>query len=156
MKKEPTALELLIQKIKEEPYHYPLCVKTDCPLKERCLHHTCIRENHANDPFLQVMNNLENDTSKGCSRFADTAKMVHYALGFSRFVRSLNPDEKMRFQNRCMRNYSKSLYYEMRGSKRIIYPWEQKELRDLARKEKINFPENGFDHIIPAPDWHSA
>lgn len=156
MKKEPTAREILMKKIQDEPYNYPLCVKQDCPMKEQCLHHTCIKANHAKTPFLNIYNNLDEDISKGCSRFANSTKPVVYALGFERFVRRLNLDEKMRFQTRCMREYCKSLYYEMRGGKRIIYPWEQKKLRELALKEKLNFPENGFDFLFQANDWHSA
>lgn len=153
-KRQLTDTELLMSKLQQEPHDYACCVNEDCQSKSQCLRYLQYQAK-GREFFLRIINPrvAQHIGNTKCNMYADATHPGTYAVGFERFVRRLNPDEKLRFQCRCMHHFCKTVYYNMRAGKRIIYPWEQDTIRDAARKEGIDFPEHGWDHEFQAPAW---
>ena len=153
--KDPDLWKKLIAKAQGEPHGYALCVKGDCPLSASCLRHTVYLQNADRDERIVVVNPLKLtvDDSGGCRFFADGRHPLTYALGFMRFILRLTPEQKRRFQGRCLRTIGKTVFYEMRAGQRIILPEQQTFLRGVAKQEGLPMPERFFDCTFEAPAW---
>lgn len=145
----------LIEKTREVPHRYALCVKSACPVASVCLRHKLYEENVGRSATIVVVNPKENvlGADGKCCHFADGVHPATYALGFLHFVNGLSRDQKKRFQGRCLQSIGKTVYYEMRASERVITPEWQAFLLRVAEQEDIPVPRCFFDSTFEAPAW---
>lgn len=154
-KSEPSEREILVRKMQQEPHDYAYCVREDCKHRHECLHYLQYERSGDKLFFFRTINPFKTKPygEEKCNFFADATRQCTYAIGFGRFVSQLNLDEKQRFQSRCKHSFCKTVYYDMRAGKRILYPWDQDIIREAAEHEHIAFPKDAFDYTFQAPAW---
>lgn len=144
--------EEMIAMTQSKPFGYALCVKEDCPQKGQCLRYQQYQKDNGKSRMINIINPLT-IASTPCKMFSDASKPGKYAIGMYRIVLRLNPDQKARFQDRCMRSFCKTVFYEMRGGQRVITPMEMSLIIKAGQAEGITICEEDFDITFEAPAW---
>lgn len=148
----PEERRLIIDHLRSVPANYPVCHRSECPLRDKCLRHQEWLRDH-NKLFLMQVNPMEPSLmTDSCRHFRDS-RPVTYALGFVRQYNRMSTEQKRSFRSLCCRSIARTNFYYELGAHRPIPPEEQAFIRKCAQSAGFDFPQNGFDTTFSAPGW---
>lgn len=147
-------LEAAVKEMRKKPVQYVYCLKEDCEHAKECLHKLFFEVPKASYQVITVYNPYLQQQEEGeCPHLKVAGETMKMAVGFTAQVGRMNPEILKQFQKECMKEYCKSVYYDMRAGKRLLSPGDQEYIRGCAAKVGWDFPENGFDKMYTVPSW---
>ena len=144
----------LIQRLKEKPLNYPICLHLGCTKRDRCLHALETSPEHLTNPVVTCVNPLTYSDNDDCKQFRDKDAKTTYAFGMKNIAYTLKrKDVYKAFKSACLHCFCRTVYYDMLAGHRIIYPREQQVILDCAARLGIQLPPDSFDQMVKATGW---
>lgn len=136
---------------KEMPWHYPACIKQDCPLAQKCLHAIAYTLVEATDRDVLIVNPLQATATTACKLFSDSTP-IRYAVGFRNFKEHMYPGQYSNFSSICRSRFSRNEYYKRRRGATPMSPEEQKYVKNALKQTGVK-EELDFDDYIYKVSW---
>lgn len=142
-------MENITFQLSDVPGNFALCLNSECPLAERCLHQMVRRMVAADELVLHVYNPEVVRGGKDCEYFR-ALKLDRYAKGFTRFQEEMKPRQYAVFSGSLMAQFGRNPYYERRRGERLLSPAEQEVVLQALRKAGIeeNLEFDGYEYRI--------
>ena len=154
MPKKITETAHLIERVKEKPTNYPICMHMGCQKRDLCLHALETNLERMMRPIITCVNPLTYSDEDVCEQFRDKDAKSMYAFGMKDIARTLKHlDLYKAFKSACMRHFCRTVYYDILAGHRIIYPQEQKVILDCAAKLGVHLSPNSFDQTVETTGW---
>ena len=141
-----------MNKIKSEevPDWYPICIKSDCPMEDHCLHQLAMRVLTDNYKIVRIVNPLLTHPSEKCE-FYRTDELQTYARGFKKMQMDMLPRQYSTFMCRLTGQFGRTGYFERRRGGRLCSPNEIKLIKDVL--EEIGLKNLSFDTYERRYNW---
>lgn len=122
------------------PGNFTLCLNSDCPLADRCLHHIVRTMVPDDELVLHVYNPAAVKGGEDCPRFR-TPEPVRYAYGFEGMQERMLPKQYVMFMDLLIAHFSRNPYFVRRRGEFPMPPREQDYIREVLRQV-------GADHTM--------
>lgn len=144
----------LMERVKEKPLNYPICMHNECARRDKCLHALETTPERMAHPIITCVNPLNYSDKDDCKEFRDKDAKTMFAFGMKGIASILKQnDQYKKFLSACMDHFCRTVYYDMQAGHRIIYPQEQKVILDCAAKLGVHLPANSFDQMVETMGW---
>ena len=120
------------------PTNYTLCIKSECPKAETCLHHVATQMMPAEVQTWSIISPAYLAQMKGECPHYRTAEKVRYARGFVRMMSALTMNQAHVVKANIVATFGMNMYYRMRRGERLITPSEQEEIYQLLENKGVN------------------
>ena len=121
----------------EVPTSYTLCIKSDCPKAETCLHHVATQMMPAEIQKWSILSPAYLAQIEGECPHYRSAEKVQYARGFVRMMSALTVTQAHMVKDCIVAKFGMNMYYRMRRGERLITPTEQDELYQLLELQGV-------------------
>ena len=105
--------------------NYTLCIKSECPKAETCLHHVATQMIPSDVMKWSIFSPAYLAQIEGECPHYRSAEKVMYARGFVRMIRTLPVNISEMVAHKLIARFGRNAYYDMRKGKRAIAPAEQ-------------------------------
>lgn len=141
-----------MNKIKSEevPDWYPVCIKSDCPMAEHCLHQLAMRLLTDDYKIVRIVNPLLTQPSEKCE-FYRTDELQSYARGFKQMQMDMLPRQYSTFMYRLIGQFGRTGYFERRRGERLCSPKEIKLIEDVLKE--LGLKNLSFDTYERRYNW---
>lgn len=129
-------MENITFQLSDVPGNFTLCLNSDCPLADQCLHQVVRRMVASAELVLHVYNPEVVTGGETCKYFR-ALKLDRYAKGFTRFQEEMKPRQYAMFSGSLMAHFGRNPYYERRRGERLLSPAEQQMALRALRKAGI-------------------
>lgn len=136
---------------KSIPTDYPLCLHTDCPKADTCLHQLAFHRHVELGIYLKLINPLQCTKQDNCPHYANN-KPIIFAKGFTNFQKRMFPEQYDKFMTRLILHFGRNAYYQRRRGDILLPPNEQ-EIIMAALKKSGTILQMEFDEYIEAINW---
>ena len=136
---------------KDIPKNYPLCMHTDCPKAETCLHQLAFRQHAKLSTYLKLINPAQCTRQANCPHYADY-KPVIFAKGFTNFQKQMFPGQYDKFMSRLILHFGRNAYYLRRRGDILLPPDEQEFIKATLKRSGIT-TQMEFDEYIEGINW---
>ena len=154
MSKRTVEISHLMERVKEKPVNYPVCISMTCGRRESCLHALETTAEGLECPVITCINPLKYRGKDGCSEYRDKDAKWQYAFGMKCIAHMLKRlGVYQDFMEKCMRHFCRTVYYDMHAGNRIIYPHEQQLILGCAAEVGVDLPADSFDRMEDAKAW---
>lgn len=144
----------LLERVKEKPRNYPICLYMGCTKRDKCLHALETSQEHLTRPIITCVNPLTYSDKEDCKQFRDKDDKTMYAFGMKNIAYTMKQHDLYKaFKSACMHHFCRTIYYDMMAGQHIIYPVEQKIILDIVAQLGIHLPANSFDQMVEATGW---
>lgn len=136
----------------EVPYHYPLCLKRECPVGGTCLRQLaeqCVPDTvetwHVISPrYLALV--------KGDCPYYRSSNKVRFARGFIGMLENM-PGKQMKLViSTLIDTFSRRTYFRIRKGERPLSPSEQQAIVDILKRHNVAGP-YVFDAYFDGYEW---
>lgn len=134
----------------EVPDWYPLCIKSDCPMADHCLHALAMRVLTDRYNFVRIVNPLLAKSSDKCE-FYRTDELQTYARGFKNMQAEMLPRQYSTFMCRLVGKFGRTGYFERRRGERLCSPKDIKAINAVL--EELGLHDLAFDHYYKRYNW---
>ena len=146
--------------LEKAPERYTMCqAGASCPKAETCLHaqeYELFQRGESLSCADRVLNLVNLQLTKpgcnGCSLYRPS-QLQPYSLGFTRFIRQLDREQKYQFTTAAIGIVSKTPFYEYRRGNRLITPAVREKLVQAASSVGLTLSDDGFDQNQYARVW---
>ena len=143
-----------MERVKEKPQNYPICMHMGCTRRDKCLHALETTTEGLLRPIITCVNPLTYSDKDDCKEFRDKDAKTTYAFGMKNIAYTMKQHDLYKaFQSACMRHFCRTIFYDMQAGHRIIYPKEQKIILDCAAKLGIQLSASSFDRMVETTGW---
>ena len=136
--------------IEEIPDWYPLCIKSDCPMANHCLHALAMRMLTDQYNIVRVVNPLLAKSSEKCE-FYRTDELQTYARGFKNMQMEMLPRQYSTFMYRLIGKFGRTGYFERRRGERLCTPADIKLIEEVL--EELGLKNLSFDKCVKQYNW---
>ena len=144
----------LIERVKENPENYPICLNMACGKRERCLHALETTDERMKCVIVTCVNPLTCGGEDGCPEFRDRDARAQYAFGMKKIARMMKSHGVYQaFVRRCLCHFCRTVFYDMHAGHRIIYPHEQLVILGCATALGVQLPADSFDQMVETVAW---
>ena len=133
------------------PEQYHLCMHTDCPKADSCLHQLAFRRHAELGSYLSLINPAQCNKGDDCPHFAD-AQPIRFAKGFTNFKTHMYPKQYDRFMHRLILHFGRNQYFMRRRGDIILSPDEQEIIRMVLKEVGVD-SHFEFDEYIESVYW---
>ena len=134
------------------PSGYAVCLHSDCPMAETCLHRIVYPVLLEKDDMLHVVNPNRCSKDAQC-KFSRTTKPVTYARGFAHFQKRMFPEQYDRFSTILISKFGRNAYYERRRGDTALTPKEQQIVLDALKAAGVT-EEMKFERYEENTNWY--
>ncbi len=144
----------MIRKATEKPYNYPICLNTECILRERCLHAIETTAEQMSATFITCVNPSVYADKDECTEFRDKDAIAYMAFGMQKIAKTLKQSGcYSAFIAECLHHFCRTVYYEMLAGEHSITPSDQSIILECAEKVGKPLPADSFDKMIEMKAW---
>ena len=136
--------------IEEIPDWYPVCIKSDCPMADHCLHQLAMRLLTDNYKIVRIVNPLLTSPSEQCE-FYRTDELQTYACGFKNMQLDMLPRQYSTFMYRLIGKFGRTGYFERRRGERLCTPADIKLIEEVL--EELGLKNLSFDKCMKQYNW---
>ncbi len=133
------------------PAGYPVCLHSDCPMAESCLHQLAYRRKEEMGTYLTLINPSKCTRKNDCTFYADN-KPVRFAKGFTGFQKKMFPEQYDQFMTTLILHFGRNQYFDRRKGKKLLSPEEQSIIRNMLQKVGADSSMD-FDQYIEELYW---
>ena len=137
-------------KQEEIPDWYPVCIKSDCPMADHCLHQLAMRLLTDYYKIIRVVNPLLTKLSAQCE-FYRTDELQTYARGFKNMQMEMLPRQYSMFMYRLIGKFGRTGYFERRRGERLCTPTDIKLIEEVL--EELGLKNLSFDKCVKQYNW---
>lgn len=145
----------LLERVKEKPENYPICLHLGCEKRSQCLRALETTEEQMRHSIITCVNPLEyKNGGASCPQFRDKEAKCLYALGMRRIVATMKRHGLYKaFMNRCMSLFCHTIYYEVVAGHRVIKPDEQRAILGWTAELGVPLSADSFDLVVECTRW---
>ena len=136
---------------KDIPKNYPLCMHTDCPKADNCLHQLAFRQHAKLGSYLRLINPAQCTQQDNCPHYADL-KPVIFAKGFTNFQKKMFPGQYDKFMSLLILHFGRNAYYLRRRGDILLPPDEQEIIKAALKRSGIT-TQMEFDEYTEGINW---
>ena len=129
-----------------------VCLHSDCPMAETCLHRIVYPVLLEKDDMLHVVNPNRCSKDAQC-KFYRSNKPVTYARGFAHFQKRMFPEQYDRFSTILISKFGRNAYYERRRGDTALTPKEQQIVLDALKAAGVT-EEMKFERYEENTNWY--
>lgn len=137
----------------EVPGNFTRCLKSECPLAERCLHQVVMRRTPAKEAVIRVYHPDAVTGGEDCRYFKEM-KLTRFAKGFTMMQEEMLPRQYAEFKFFLMSHWGRNPFYERRSGKLLLPPSAQELVMEALRRAGVrtDMEFDGYEYRI---NWHS-
>lgn len=141
-----------MNKIKPEeiPDWYTVCMKSDCPVADHCLHQLAMRLLTDRYNVIKIVNPMLTQPSDKC-QFYRTDEPQTYARGFKNMQQEMIPHQYATFMCRLIGQFGRTGYFERRRGERLCSPRDIKLIENVL--EELGLKNLSFDKYEQKYNW---
>ena len=133
------------------PAKYPLCLHTNCPKADTCLHQLAFRRHAELGSHLTLINPSLCTMQDNCPHYA-CAQPVRFARGFTNFQKRMFPQQYSKLMDMLILHFGRNQYFMRRSGKVVLPPDEQEVVLNALKKCGIE-SHFDFDEYIESIHW---
>lgn len=118
------------------PANFALCLHSNCPMAETCLHQIAFSRHAELGPHLRLLNPALCSPSSQCSHYLIN-KPTTFARGFKNFQKQMFPEQYTRFTSSLILHYGRNPFYKRRRGEIALAPQEQELILTVLRRSGI-------------------
>ena len=136
---------------KEVPDGYTVCIKSDCPLANNCLHQLAMQVLTKQNKIVRIVNPLLTQPSEQCQFYRSDEPQV-YARGFAAVKEEMLPRQYKVFMSRLQSKFGRTGYFERRRGDRLCSPKDIKAIEAVLKD--LGLQHLGFDAYEQRYNWN--
>lgn len=133
------------------PDKYPLCLHSDCPKAETCLHQLAFRCHGEMGTLLRLINPLKCTKQSDCPHYRNS-QPIRFAKGFTNFQKRMYPDQYDKFMTMLIGQFGRNQYFKRRRGDILLPPDEQEIVKIALKKAGVSQPMD-FDQYVENINW---
>ncbi len=144
-------MENITFQLSDVPGNFVLCLNSECPLADRCLHQMVRRMVGIDELVLHVYNPEVVRGGEDCEHFR-SGEPVRYAFGFEGMQENMLPKQYAMFRDTLIACFSRNRFFVRRRGEFPISPREQAYIRGVLEQVGAD-PSLGFDRYEERINW---